>query len=112
MAQIDSGSIGGVISSIAISVNAIGDTTLIVATPGKSIIVISYLLCASVGTSFKWKDSTPADLSGSIPLPSNIPFVFNGHLQGPGPICAQGKDLVISTVLAAGLGGHLCYVLA
>lgn len=96
-----------------IDISASGDTTIVAAVDGVKIRVITYIVASDTNTKFKFK-SASTDLTGpmSVGAYSNI---FNGNTDLiPGGLIGvletqPGEALVLSSTVAAAIGGHIVY---
>lgn len=99
-------------TSVAASANTSGVTTIVAATPGKHIKVLSWSVSVNAAVNFKWQSSvTPTDLTGLFYGTTNnsfFPHAFNpvGHFQ---TLSSEALNINLSGAVAVGIS--LVYVL-
>lgn len=98
----------------AISASASGNNTIIAASTGQKIVVVSYVVIAAGPVSITWKSGASSSLSGAMALAAN-----GGAAPSAGPLApsgvvgmmetASGEALVLNLSAAVAVGGHLAY---
>jgi hypothetical protein len=96
-----------------IDISTTGDSTIVAAVDGVKIRVITYVVSSDINTKIKFK-SASTDLTGpmSVGAYTNI---FNGNTDlMPGGLVGvletqPGEALIISSTVAAAVGGHIVY---
>lgn len=98
---------GFVIKRAAIDVAAGATTSIVAAVAGCELHVLGLVLCANTDGTVQVIDSSPADLSGDMPLGEDSPLVLPiseiAHY-----VAAKGKSLQLSTVTCT-VDGHVVY---
>lgn len=98
----------------AISASASGDNTIVAASTGQKIVLVSYVVIAAGDVSITWKSGAATNLSGAMALAAN-----GGAAPGAGPLAPSGvagmmetesgQALVLNLSAAVSVGGHLAY---
>jgi len=102
-------SAGGTKTFLALNASASGVTTLIAATPGKSIRVVALALVANGAVNVKFQSHvTPTDITGLYYLAANGGFVLPEAVDGWFKTVA-GEALDINLSAAVAVGGSLVY---
>ena len=105
----------GGVRTVRVNVNASGDTTVVAATAGQRIWVLSYGLTATGGGTLGIKSgasTTLAEIVFVVSITISTAVTFAGSLESPAFVTATGEALVFNTAIAQGVKGHISYILS
>jgi len=98
----------------AVSASSSGDNTIVAASTGQKIVLLSYVVIAAGDVSIRWKSGASTNLSGAMALATN-----GGAAPSAGPLApagvvglletASGEALVLNLSAAVAVGGHITY---
>jgi hypothetical protein len=85
--------------------------TVVAATAGRKVRVTGYHLVAGGTNTVKFADTTPADLTGAMPVVANGALQAAGTADTPLVQTADGKGLTIVLSAAQAVTGYVTYTL-